>query len=45
MSFLKHVVLVVTYNHEKYIEEALSSIVNQTQKPFKVIISDDCSDD
>ena len=42
---LKHIVLVSTYNHEKHIDEALTSIINQTQKPYKIIISDDFSSD
>lgn len=45
MNLIKHVILVSTYNHENYIEEALNSIVNQTHQPYKVIISDDCSTD
>jgi glycosyltransferase involved in cell wall biosynthesis len=45
MELFKHIVLVLTYNHEKYIDEALNSILNQTQKPYKVIISDDHSND
>ncbi len=36
----------ITYNHEKYIEDALKSFVNQrTQFEFKVYISDDASTD
>lgn len=36
---------VITYNHEKYIEEALESIINQTFKNFEVVIVNDGSTD
>jgi glycosyltransferase involved in cell wall biosynthesis len=36
----------ITYNHEKFIGQALESFVMQeTKYPFEVIISDDCSTD
>lgn len=39
-------VFMITYNHEKFIEKAIDSlIIQQTQFPIKVIISDDCSTD
>ncbi len=39
-------VCVVAYNHEKYIQECLQSIVDQkTNFDFEVIVSDDCSSD
>lgn len=38
-------VLMATYNGEKYIAEQIESILNQTYKSFKLIISDDCSND
>lgn len=34
-----------TYNGEKYIEEQIQSLLNQTHKPDEIIISDDCSKD
>lgn len=34
-----------TYNGEKYIEEQLQSIINQTYTDWRLIISDDCSSD
>ena len=39
-------VLVVTYNHEKYIVEAINSVLQQkTTFPFEILVSDDCSTD
>lgn len=38
-------VLLATYNGEKYIKEQIDSILNQTYKNIRLIISDDCSKD
>jgi glycosyltransferase involved in cell wall biosynthesis len=39
-------VLVVTYNHAQYVEEALRSVAAQeTERSFEIIISEDCSTD
>lgn len=38
-------VIMATYNGEKYVVEQLDSIINQTIKPYTVIIRDDCSTD
>jgi glycosyltransferase involved in cell wall biosynthesis len=39
-------VLIITYNHEKFIEEAIYSVVNQkTSFKFEVLIGNDCSTD
>lgn len=39
-------VIVLTYNQERYIEQALRSIVRQKVNfPFKIVIGDDCSSD
>ncbi len=36
----------ITYNHEKYIEEALDSfLMQETNFPFEIVIDDDCSPD
>jgi len=40
-----HCVVMVTYNHEKWIRMALESIFDNTVLPNKVIICDDCSTD
>ncbi len=39
-------VVIVTYNHERYIERALDSVLSQqTDRRMEVIISEDCSTD
>ena len=38
-------ILLATYNGEKYLEEQLDSILNQTYSNFRLLISDDCSED
>ena len=39
-------VVVVTYNHAQYVEEALQSVAAQeTERSFEIIISEDCSTD
>ncbi len=38
-------VLVGVYNHERYVEECLESVVNGSYKHLELIISDDCSTD
>jgi len=35
----------ICYNFEKYIEECIQSLLNQSLKPFEIIICDDCSKD
>jgi glycosyltransferase involved in cell wall biosynthesis len=37
--------LLVTYNHEKYIEEAIIGALSQKYSPLEIIISDDASSD
>lgn len=39
------VILLATYNGEKYLREQLDSILNQTYKNFKILVSDDGSTD
>lgn len=38
-------ILLATYNGEKYIKQQIDSILNQTYKNIRLIISDDCSTD
>lgn len=38
-------ILLATYNGEQYIVDQIESILNQTYKNFRLIISDDCSTD
>lgn len=38
-------VLLATYNGEKYVKEQIDSILNQTYRDIRLIISDDCSTD
>lgn len=38
-------IVVSNYNNEKYIEECLDSLVNQSYKNIEIIIVDDCSTD
>ena len=38
-------ICLLTYNHEKYIEDTLNSIINQTYSNIELIILDDASDD
>src|SRR5690606_29466173 len=43
---VKVVIVVVTYNHERYIQQAIESILNQEVNfSFKIIIADDGSKD
>ncbi|WP_369770222.1 glycosyltransferase, partial [Geobacillus sp. WSUCF1] len=34
-----------TYNGEKYLEEQMNSLVNQSYKPYEIVICDDFSTD
>ena len=38
-------ILLATFNGEKYLEEQLDSILNQTYTNFRLLISDDASSD
>jgi glycosyltransferase involved in cell wall biosynthesis len=42
---MRYSILICSYNSEKWIEIQLASIINQTIKPFEIIISDDASKD
>lgn len=41
----KYICVVVTYNRKKLLLEAIGAILNQTLKPYKVIVYDNHSDD
>ena len=41
----KVTVLMSAYNHEKYIERSIESVLNQTFQDFYFKIADDCSTD
>lgn len=38
-------VMIPSYNHERFVGEAIESVLNQTFQDFEIIISDDCSPD
>ncbi|NOJ73713.1 glycosyltransferase [Paenibacillus alvei] len=38
-------IIIPSYNHGKYIGQAIESVLNQTYKDFELIIVDDCSPD
>jgi len=38
-------VYITSYNQKEYLIEAIESVLNQTLKPFEIIIVDDCSTD
>ena len=38
-------VLIANYNGEKYVEECIESLINQTYQNFEIIFFDDCSKD
>ena len=38
-------VIIPNYNHAKYLDERIHSVLNQTYQDFEVIILDDCSTD
>ena len=44
-SKIKITVIINVYNGEKYIKRAINSILEQTYKPFEIIVWDNCSTD
>ncbi len=38
-------IIMPAYNHEKYVESSITSIINQTYKNVELIVIDDCSKD
>ena len=45
MEELKVSVIIPNYNHAAYLKQRLDSVINQTYKPYEIIILDDCSTD
>jgi glycosyltransferase involved in cell wall biosynthesis len=45
MGFVKTTALILTYNQEDCIQDAIESVVNQTLQPDEILITDDCSTD
>ena len=37
--------VIVTYNQEDYVKDAIQSVFSQTFSPIEIIIADDCSTD
>jgi len=44
-KFPKASIILITYNHERFIKESLLSVLNQTYPNLEIIIADDCSSD
>lgn len=42
---IKISVFIVTYNQEMYVAQAIESVLQQSVKPYEIIVSDDCSSD
>src|SRR6056297_422507 len=42
---MKLSLIIPNYNNEEYLRECLDSVINQTYRPYEVIIVDDCSTD
>ena len=42
---MKVSVVITSYNYDKYIKDAIESVLNQTYSDFELVIIDDCSTD
>lgn len=38
-------IIITSFNHRSYLEEAIESVLNQSPPPFEILIADDCSTD
>ena len=38
-------VIIPSYNHERYVQETIRSVLGQTYQDFEIVITDDCSSD
>ena len=38
-------IVITSYNHKDYLQEAIESVINQTVKPFEILVADDGSTD
>lgn len=45
MNDCKISVYITSYNQKEYLEKAIDSVLNQTLRPFEILIIDDCSTD
>jgi glycosyltransferase involved in cell wall biosynthesis len=45
MTTPKVSIIIPNYNHSKYLEQRIESVLNQTYQDFEVILMDDCSPD
>ncbi len=45
MNTLKASIILLTYNQEQFVEEALLSLLNQDMDDLEIVVSDDCSGD
>lgn len=42
---VRHTILIITYNQEDLIGKCLDSVLSQSEKPYEVVVCDDCSSD
>ncbi len=45
MNDIRHSIVVMTFNQRSTIEEAIQSVLDQTESPYELIVLDDCSTD
>jgi glycosyltransferase involved in cell wall biosynthesis len=42
---VRHSILMITYNQEDYLDDALTSVLNARVRPHEIVVCDDCSAD